>query len=134
MKITPRSDERARIIAALEQEYPSDRVAAETIFGLVVDLLAARDSYGIRIDVGSTSFAYGPWWHRTIVKKFAASLPGASIHPLHSAGRLEVLADAETHVQSVTCAMCRHPRFTHGFPGKRGCVVKGCKCKEREKT
>jgi hypothetical protein len=134
VKITPRADERAKLIAALEAEYPSDRVAADTLFQLVVDLLSARDAYGIRIQLGEDMhFAYGPWWHRTIVKKFAGSLPGASFHPLASAARLEHLAHPDSHRRLTGCPTCAHPRFAHGFPGKRGCVVKGCKCKELDK-
>lgn len=132
MKITPRTDERTAIIKALEQEYPSDRVAAETMFRLVVDLLAARESYGIRLDLGRMSFAFGPWWHGTAVKTFAKGIPGASIHRLGAAGRLEELADPANQVRLTHCEKCDHPLFAHGFPGKRGCVVPKCKCKERD--
>jgi hypothetical protein len=125
VKITLRNDERAAIIAALEGEYASDRLAADELFGTVVDALTQRDSFGIKY----MGFAFGPWFHGTAVKKLATSLPGSTIHRLHSSQRFEILLDGDTHRKSTSCESCQHPLFAHGFGG-RGCVVRKCKCKE----
>lgn len=126
MKITLRNSEREAVIAALEGEYASDRMAADEMFRTVVDALTMRESFGIKY----MGFAFGPWYHGTSVKKVATSLPGSTIHRLLPSQRFEIMLDPETHRKSTSCDTCDHPLFAHGFSNHRGCVVRKCRCKE----
>jgi hypothetical protein len=144
-----RNDERAAVMAALEDDYDTPEAAAKAVFELVAGLLAKRDAYCIKVDWAS-GVILGPIWDDS---RQAAKVAGVAQETFSATERAQNLGAVVLPMSSPAalleerregrpgfCPDCDHPKPSHWDKawvkpaGKirqpRGCVVAGCGCRE----
>lgn len=114
--------EKDALVALLEDETFEDAEAlAEAVYNKSMDLLAQRDSYGIRLDhENGTSIAYGPFWDKNSAKRALKERPDGELRRMRAASAWTAPL-TRLNEQSAMCHKCGHHKHLHNED--RGCIT-----------
>lgn len=139
MRVTPRKEEVAAIVALLEDtDYDSASTLAKDIIKECADLFAKRDWYAWiwRENPEAFQFAFGPLSSESEASRLGkkVGLDGQTmILKLYSTAAL--LQKVGELPPSLFCSACEHPDHCHEIPKYNGrCWIKGCKCRKLDKS
>lgn len=136
--ITPNKTELAEMVEVLEQDYDSAEAAAKAAVKKGAELAFRRDWHVIVESDGTAPLLTGFWPYKSGAEKAMKNVviggSPTAIYKVRSAvGREQDIADAdEWEEPNAKCEQCDHYEHMHNWPKARhrGCVQRGCKCRE----
>lgn len=133
MAIRTRKDERARILALMEIDFPDGDKLADAVLKEAYALLQAREWYvfGVKLDTLTIPYGFFATAAEAVKAATAAGGPCAGVVRIPPAARLaERLAELDKSTRP-TCE-CGHPWDIHIDNNRTpGCPTRGCPCERR---
>jgi len=133
MAIRTRKDERARILALLEADFPDGDKLADAILKEAYALLQQRDWYVFGAQLDTLTFPYGFFAtsNEAVKAALVAGGPCAGVVRVLPAAKLaERMAELDKSTRPM--CECRHPWDIHLDQAKTpGCPTRGCPCERR---
>lgn len=136
VRITPRKDEVAAIVAVLEQPHKNAEEAAKAVLKEAAELLGLRETlYALALGGGRKTVNFGPYFSpaevESVAKQLAGATPEFKIARMGGSGLLAARMEGLPKGKKVKdfCANCQHAKDLHLVDsGRKARCALDCEC------